>query len=209
MIDELGDWGLAPPIVVADAGYGDNGFFRTALTTRGLAYIVQVKTTTSMHPADAVHVVPEYSGRGKPPIPRYLTQPVSVQEFAGSLPMARYRDGSWRQGSKGTLSSRFAAVRVRPVVWLLVEWPETAQAPKDYWLSTLPADTPIEELVRLGKIRWCIEHDYRELKHGLGLDHFEGRHWLGWHHHTTLVTAAHLFVTMKRLVDDPKARSAG
>lgn len=87
---------------------------------------------------------------------------------------------------------------------MLVEWPETAQAPTDYWLSTLPADTPIEELVRLGKIRWRIEHDYRELKHGLGLDHFEGRHWLGWHHHTTLVTAAHLFVTMKRLVDDPK-----
>ncbi|WJY91873.1 hypothetical protein CFAEC_05145 [Corynebacterium faecale] len=68
----------------------------------------------------------------------------------------------------------------------------------------------LEELVRLGKIRWRIEHDYRELKHGLGLDHFEGRHWLGWHHHTTLVTAAHLFVTQQRLAaTDPKAQVAG
>lgn len=94
-------------------------------------------------------------------------------------------------------------------MWLLIEWPRTAQAPTDYWLSTLPEDTPIETLVRLGKIRWRIEHDYRELKHGLGLDHFEGRSWLGWHHHTVLVTAAHLFVTQQRLAADPKAGAAG
>lgn len=97
-----------------------------------------------------------------------------------------------------------------PEVWLLVEWPSHADAPTDYWLSTLPADAPIETLVRLGKIRWRIEHDYRELKHGLGLDHFEGRHWWGWHHHTTLVTAAHLFVTQQRLATtDPKIQVAG
>ena len=97
-----------------------------------------------------------------------------------------------------------------PACWLLIEWPSAASVPTDYWLSTLPEDTPIEQLVRLGKIRWRIEHDYRELKHGLGLDHFEGRHWLGWHHHTTLVTAAHLFVTQQRLVTtDPKAKVVG
>lgn len=223
MIDELAGWDVRPPVVVADAGYGDNGFFRTALTTRGLAYIVQVKTTTSMHAADTIYETPEYSGRGKPPTPRYLTQPISAQELAQFLPIRQYRPVSWRQGSKGTLTSRFVAVRTRPanrnlpknpdgtlpVVWLLVEWPSHATAPTDYWLSTLPEDTPIEQLVRLGKIRWRIEHDYRELKHGLGLDHFEGRHWLGWHHHTTLVTAAHLFVTEQRLVaTDPKACTA-
>lgn len=79
--------------------------------------------------------------------------------------------------------------------WLLVEWPAGAEAPTDYWLSNLPADTPIADLVRLAKVRWRIEHDYRELKHGLGLDHFEGRSWPGWHHHVTLVTAAHAFLT--------------
>ena len=90
---------------------------------------------------------------------------------------------------------------------LLAEWPEGAEAPTDYWLSNLPADTPIAELVRLAKIRWRIEHDYRELKHGLGLDHFEGRSWTGWHHHVTLVTAAHAFLTEQRLA--PKAATAG
>ena len=85
--------------------------------------------------------------------------------------------------------------------------PPTAEAPTDYWLSNLPADTPLADLVRLAKIRWRIEHDYRELKHGLGLDHFEGRSWPGWHHHVTLVTAAHAFLTEQRL--DPKADTAG
>ena len=120
------------------------------------------------------------------------------------------------------MTSRFAACRVRPAnrnlpknddgtlpaCWLLIEWPENTDEPTDYWLSTLPENTPISELVRLGKIRWRIEHDYRELKHGLGLDHFEGRTWLGWHHHVTLVTAAHLFVTEQRLRAGPKAAGA-
>ncbi|MCT9113446.1 transposase, partial [Streptomyces mirabilis] len=80
-----------------------------------------------------------------------------------------------------------------------IEWPADAEAPTDYWLSNLPADTPIIDLVRLAKVRWRIEHDYRELKHGLGLDHFEGRSWPGWHHHVTLATAAHAFLTEQRL----------
>jgi SRSO17 transposase len=89
-------------------------------------------------------------------------------------------------------------------VWLLAEWPEGSPEPTDYWLSTMGADTSIELLVRLAKMRWRIEHDYRELKVALGLDHFEGRSWQGWHHHTTLVTAAHLFLTTLRIVH-PKA----
>lgn len=223
MIDQLTDWGVTPPVVVADAGYGEYGTFRTALTARGIDYIVQVKAITSMHTNDAVYEVPEYSGTGRPRKPGYRTKPVQAQELAQSLLIKQYRPVSWRQGSKGTMTSRFTAVRVRPAnrnlprnpdgtlpaCWLLVEWPSKAEAPTDYWLSTLPADTSIETLVRLGKIRWRIEHDYRELKHGLGLDHFEGRSWLGWHHHTVLVTAAHLFVTQQRLATDPKAPPVG
>lgn len=90
----------------------------------------------------------------------------------------------------------------------MLEWLDDASEPTDYWLSTLPPDTPIGELVRLGKVRRRIEHDCRELKHGLGLDHFEGRTFIGWHHHTTLVAAAHLFITTQRLAADPKARGA-
>lgn len=223
MIDELTDWGLAPPVIVADAGYGDNGLFRTALSTRGLPYIVQVKAATSMHTQDAAFGSPEYSGRGRPKKPGYQTPPVRAEVLAQSLPTRQYQQVSWRQGSKGTMTSRFAVTRVRPAnrniprhpdgslpeMWLLIEWPRHADAPTDYWLSTLPEDTGIEHLVRLGKIRWRIEHDYRELKHGLGLDHFEGRSWLGWHHHTVLVTAAHLLVTQQRLAADPKAGAAG
>jgi SRSO17 transposase len=117
------------------------------------------------------------------------------------------------------MTSACVALRVRPAgrrptgrldadgcpsgVWLLAEWPPEAAEPTDYWLSTLPEDTPLAELARLAKIRWRIEHDYRELKTGLGLDHFEGRTWRGWHRHVTLVTAAQLFLTQLR--SDPKA----
>ncbi|GGW78728.1 hypothetical protein GCM10010350_74620 [Streptomyces galilaeus] len=95
---------------------------------------------------------------------------------------------------------------VLPEVTLLAEWPVRAEVPTDSWLSNLPADTRVAEPVRLAKIRWRIEHDYRELKHSLGLDHFEGRSWNGWHHHVTLVTAAHAFLTEQRLA--PKADTA-
>lgn len=88
---------------------------------------------------------------------------------------------------------------------LIAEWPPHQDEPTDYWLTSLPAGTALRHLVRMAKIRWRIEHDYRELKHGLGLDHFEGRTWRGWHHHATLVTAAHAFLTLRRL--DPKAQA--
>ena len=126
---------------------------------------------------------------------------------------------TWREGSRAALTSSFLALRVRPagrnptarlatdgslpLAWLLAEWPAEAAEPTDYWLADLPEDTPLAELVRLAKIRWRIEHDYRELKTGLGLDHFEGRTWTGWHRHVTLVTAAQLFLTGLRC--DPKA----
>ena len=104
---------------------------------------------------------------------------------------------SWREGSNQTLTSRFAAVRIRPasrdekltapqpLEWLLIEWPEGEREPTKYWLSTLPEDTPVEVLVDTAKLRWRIERDYEELKSELGLAHFEGRGWRGFHHHAT------------------------
>ncbi|MDT2010196.1 transposase [Rhodococcus opacus] len=112
------------------------------------------------------------------------TRPIRPRRCARASP----RCGSARQPGHSPRRGRHSSE-----VWLLAEWPAGADEPTDYWLSTLPEDTPLPELVRLAKIRWRIEHDYRELKTGLGLDHFEGRSWLGWHHHATLVTAAHLF----------------
>ena len=230
MIDELGSWGHRPPAVAADAGYGECTPFRQGLTERSIPYVVAVKSSTSVHREDAVPVLMDYTGRGpRPRQARYQNPPISVHEAVTGLDDDAFTEVTWRHGTRTTtdnttaaMTSRFTATRVRPAnrnlprepdgslpeCWLLAEWPDDADEPTDYWLSTLPAHTPIAELVRLGKIRWRIEHDYRELKHGLGLDHFEGRTWPGWHHHVTLVSAAHLFITIQRLSADPKARGA-
>lgn len=222
MVDELTGWGIEPPTVCADAGYGEITGFRQGLDERGIDYIVQVKAGTSAYPPAVEPELRAWKGLGRPPVPRYHAKPSSLRELA--------RDGAdravevtWRQGSRGPMRSRFLALRVRPanvqlrraaanaqtelaVRWLLAEWPAGADEPTDYWLSSLPADTPIPELVRLGKLRWRIEHDYRELKDALGLDHFEGRSYRGWHHHVTLVSVAHAFLTLER--QRPRTRAA-
>lgn len=224
MLDELISWGRTPPVIVADAGYGDSATFRQGLTDRDLAYVVAVKGATLAHPADAVPAAAAHSGRGRPPTRRYPPA-VTCRDLVLAAGVGALTEVTWRRGTKtgpgnptAVMRSRFVALRIRPAnrtipreedgtlpqAWLLAEWPAGAAQPTDFWLATLPEDTPLSELVRLAKIRWRIEHDYRELKTGLGLDHFEGRSWLGWHHHVTLVTAAHLFLTTLRLTD-PKA----
>jgi SRSO17 transposase len=219
MIDELVGWGLAPPVVVADAGYGDIAEFRDGLTARGRAWVVQVQGVLSAHAEDAVPARVPTSGRGRPSRPRYRTKPVALREHVLAAGRAAVQQVTWRQGSRGPMRSHFVVLRVRPAghhqaarrvadgslpaVWLLAEWPPEAAEPTDYWLSSLSADTSLAELVRLAKIRWRIEHDYRELKTALGLDHFEGRTFAGWHRHVTLVTAAQLFLTLLRT--SPKA----
>ena len=228
MIDELGVWGHRPPALVGDAGYGEITAFRGGLTERQIPYMVAVKASTTAYPADAVTVM-HHSRRGpQPSTARYPDAPSSLKELVVQAGRSSLHQVTWRRGTKSTTSnrlasmtSRFIALRIQPanrdipraddgslpVEWLLAEWPTGATAPTDYWLSTLPEDTPLKELVRLAKIRWRIEHDYRELKTGLGLAHFEGRTWAGWHHHMTLVTAAHLFITTLRLTR-PKADGA-
>ncbi|MGW9172278.1 IS701 family transposase [Streptomyces decoyicus] len=225
MLDTLATWGMRPPVLVADAAYGANAHLRAALADRQLTYVLAVRADVTAHPFDAKPHAPNRNGAiGCWPQPRYRHRAPSVAALAADLRQEAFTTLTWRQGSRGALRSRFAAVRVRPAgkaverpirsaasaeqgwwdgilpdCWLLVEWPADSEAPTEYWLSNLPADTPIADLVRLAKTRWRIEHDYRELKHGLGLDHFEGRSWPGWHHHVTLVTAAHAFLTEQRL----------
>jgi SRSO17 transposase len=218
MLDELAGWGLAPPVIVADAGYGEIGEFRAGLEARDLRYVVQVKAGTSAHPRDAEVVRPPYRGRGRPPAARYPDTPSSLRELVLAAGRGAAVPVAWRDGSRGTLHSQFVALRVRPAGgrqrnasgerperWLLAEWPPDAAEPVKYWLSNLPADTPIQRLVLLGKLRWRIEHDYRELKQCLGLGHYEGRSWRGWHHHVTCVSVAHAFLTCWRLAHQPDA----
>jgi SRSO17 transposase len=218
MIDEVGSWGLQPPLVVADEGYGQDGAFRLGLTERGIPYVVGVRSDTALLEAEACRTSPPYAGTGRRPVPRYRQRRISARQLVLAAGRRALRTVTWRTGSKGPLRSRFFAARVRPagvrirrayagedlpVCWLLAEWPPGESEPTKYWLSTLEADIPLRRLVRLAKIRWRVEHDYRELKTGLGLDHFEGRTWTGWHHHVTLVSVAHAFCTLERL--NPKA----
>ena len=216
IIDELIVWGLARQVVQADGGYGDITAFRLGLEERALEYVVQVKGVTSAQPAEATPVAPDYQGRGRPRAARYPEKPRSLRELVLAAGREPVRTVGWREGDRGPLASQFIAIRVRPANdtqrqddgvlperWLLAEWPESKNEPIKYWLSNLPADTPLITLVRLAKLRWRVEHDYRELKQCLGLDHYEGRTYRGLHHHLTSVTVAHAFLTCCRLHRDP------
>jgi SRSO17 transposase len=222
MLDELAAWGLAPPVVLADAAYGEVSQFRVGLEQRELAYVVQVPATLSAYPQQVVPETLPYAGRGQPSKPRYRQPRSSLRQLVLDVGDQAATAVTWREGADGQqLGSRFVALRVRPagvrlrraarggqlpVRWLLAEWPQGDPEPVKYWLANLPADTPLQQLVHLAKLRWRVEHDYRELKDALGLDHFEGRSFTGWHHHVTLVSVAHAFVTLERL--DPKVRAS-
>ncbi|MEU2603063.1 IS701 family transposase [Streptomyces hirsutus] len=214
MVDELRCWGLDPPLVVADEGYGQDGAFRLALEERGIACVVGVRSDTAILPETAERTAPPWSGTGRKPVPRYRDPPVAVRDLVVDAGRGALHRVTWRQGSKGPLHSRFAALRVRPagrrirqahpsedlpVCWLLAEWPAGERQPTKYWLSTLPAHTPLRRLVRSAKIRWRVEHDYRELKTALGLGDFEGRTYQGFLRHVTLASVAQAFCTLERL----------
>jgi SRSO17 transposase len=213
--------GVAPGIVLADAGYGVDGAFRSGITAIGLTYAVGVQSTLSVWPPGMEPLAPKpWSGQGRPPS-RVRREddhaPVSAKKLAMGLPEQAWRVVAWREGSNETLSSRFAGVRIRPasrdwkrstphpLEWLLIEWPEGEKEPTKYWLSTLPDDIPIDVLVDTAKLRWRIERDYEELKSELGLAHFEGRSWRGFHHHATLCIAAYGFLIRERAAIPPSA----
>lgn len=204
--------------VLADAGYGVDNAFRQALSDLGLLYAVGVTSAVVVWPPGVKPLPPApYSGMGRPPVmPRRTSalQPVSVKALALSLPSRAFRTISWREGTNETLSGRFAAVRVRhaggntgkarlrPEQWLLIEWPANDAEPSKYFLSTLPEETPINELVSVAHQRWRIERDYQDLKQDFGLRHYEGRGWRGFHHHAALSIAAYGFLMAERIVAD-------
>jgi len=202
--------GMARGVVLADAAYGDEADFRDGLIERAFDYVLGIRVATrvwwgSHQPAPAPQIT---RGRPRTRLKRDAQhQPISVLELAQALPQARWRTLTWREGSNGALSSRFARVRVRAAngnrvraeEWLLIEWPAGQAEPTHYWLSTFPISLSFKNLVAHAKGRWMIERDYQELKSELGLSHYEGRNWRGFHHHATLCIAAYGFLMLERL----------
>lgn len=209
--------------VLADAAYGNDGRFREGLTELGLEYVVGVqKSTTVWRPGEAPLPAKRWKRRGRPPTLLRRDkhhQPISVKQLAESLAASSWENVSWRQGTKQRLHGRFAALRVRVAhrdywrselpaeEWLLIEWPPEESEPTKYWLATLSADAKLAVLVKLAKHRWIIERDYEELKQELGLGHYEGRGWRGFHHHGTLCIAAYGFLVAERSRFSPSARA--
>jgi SRSO17 transposase len=222
LVDEVKGWGLEGRLVLADSAYGDVFEFRQGLRSRELDYVVQVSGGLMAWTKDPHPSKPPMKRGGKVPRKRFYANdfppPRSLCQIAKDLPSGSWKTVTWREGTKGPLTSRFA----RLVVWmanglvqgktlqvpgeeLLIEWPEGDKAPWKYWLSSLPPQrTYFRGLVRKAKGRFRIEQDYEELKGEVGLDHFEGRSWQGWHHHVTLVTLAYAFLMLERIGNKKK-----
>jgi SRSO17 transposase len=206
--------GLPRGVALLDAGYGNNNDLRADITALGLPYVAGIQPNTTVWARGREPLPPKkWSGRGRPP--KRLRRdaqhrPISVKSLAFSLPKRAWRTIEWREGSAEVLSSRFARVRLRaarrderrqetrPEEWLLIEWPKGEKEPTKYFLSTLPEDITFQRLVYFTKLRWRIERDYQELKQEVGLGHFEGRGWRGFHHHATLCIAAYGFLISER-----------
>lgn len=207
--------GVPPGVVLADAGYGDETAFRDGMTELGLLYAVGIRPGTTVWAPGTSPLLPiPQPGRGRPSTllrrgPGH--EPTAVKALAMGLPSTSYQKVSWREGTNTVLSSRFTVLRVRPAhrdywrseqraeEWLLIEWPEGDTEPLKYFLSTAPSDATLEQIVFVTKMRWRIERDYQELKQEFGLGHYEGRGWLGFHHHATLCIAAYGFLITQRL----------
>jgi len=210
-------------VVLADAAYGNDSDFREGLEALHLFYAVGIQSSTTLWPPEMKPLPPRPKGKmGRPP--RLLRrdeqhQPLSAKELALCLGTDDLETVTWREGTRGKMRSRFAALRVRvahrdywrnqphPEQWLLIEWPKEEKEPTKYWLSNLPASLSLRKLVAIAKLRWRIERDYEELKQELGLGHFEGRNWRGFHHHASLCIAAYGFLVRERCLFPPSADS--
>jgi len=213
LVRQAAGWAIDWAPVLGDAAYGENTQLRSELDAGGFQYVLSINPeTTIFAPGATFHVPDRKPGKpGRNPAAHHADQdPVAVGEYAKTLTDKDFQTVTFRGKGKTRVSSRFALTRVtaaHPVTrdrlapreeWLIIEWPEGAEAPSDYWISNLPARTKPQRLARLARLRWMIELDYRQLKGELGLDHYEGRSWLGWYHHTALVTTAHAFLTLER-----------
>jgi SRSO17 transposase len=217
LIERARGWEVPQAPVLGDAAYGEKTELRERLHVAEIEYVLSVSAEVAVFEPQTAFVVPAPKrASGRPPGRlRPDRKPVAIGELVANLGAGEWQEVAFRDGPDGEpMTSRFAFVRVRAghlwhkgyveephEEWLIAEWPEGEEGPTDYWLSNLPADTEPERLARLARLRWKIELDYRQLKGELGLDHYEGRSWLGWYHHTALVTAAHGFLTLERLAD--------
>jgi SRSO17 transposase len=217
LVDQVLAWEVPRLPVVADSAYGNDFDFRAGLRERGLQYAVAVEPGTKVWTGDPAQVpLPAPKPRGRPrrhPALKDLPEAKTLLQVARDLPPQAWHTLVWRPGTKGPMRSRFAKVKVwaahgwkrqehpkRVMEWLLIEWPEGAVAPSDYWLAQLGGQAlGLRRLVKTARARWRVEMDYRELKEELGLDHYEGRHWLGWHHHVTLVSMAFAFLRTEQV----------
>jgi SRSO17 transposase len=228
-IEHLIAQGAPRHCLLADAGYGIDTVFRERLSEMGLPYVVGITGAVTVWPPGHAPLPPEsYSGRGNVPTRQRLgdakeQRPLSAKEVAFEVDASQWHNLEWREGTNFTLQSRFARVRVRaahraakrtqqrPEEWLLIEWPEGHKEPMKYWLSTLPEEMPLQRMVFEAKMRWRIERDYQDLKQELGLGHYEGRGWRGFHHHASLSIAAYGFLMahqLRHLADAGKKNSA-
>lgn len=213
LIARAAGWKIRRVPVLGDQAYGNDAKLRTRLHADAIDYLLCVGRECNVYAPDSVFAVaPRKPGsRGPAPSVRHADRDAtSISDLVSGLDQTAWQSVCFRDTGGGQLASRFAFVRViaaNPVdrdrqaprqEWLIAEWPEGADAPTDYWISNLPEDTEPERLARLARLRWMIELDYKQLKGELGLDHYEGRSYLGFHHHCTLVTAAHGFLTLER-----------
>ena len=211
--------GVERGVVLADAAYGNDQGFREELEKLEMTYAVGIQSSSTVWPPGTAPLPPKArktAGRPAQLLRRdQHHQPLSVKDLALCLSPGDLRRISWREGTRGTMHSRFACLRVRvahrdiwrkephPQQWLLIEWPREEKEPTKYWLSNLPASIPLRRLVLLAKQRWIIERDYQELKQELGLGHFEGRGWRGFHHHASMCIAAYGFLVQERCLFPP------
>jgi SRSO17 transposase len=222
LVARAAGWKIRRAPVLGDQAYGNDAKLRTRLHTDGIDYVLSVGPECDVFAPGTVFAVPPRKPGSRGPAPRALqteSEPQSIAALVAGLDRDAFQAVAFRDIDGRQLVSRFAFVRViaaHPVTrdrqapreeWLIIEWPEGHDAPSDYWISNLPADTEPEQLARLARLRWMIELDYKQLKGELGLDHYEGRSYLGFHHHCTLVTAAHGFLTLERA--DPNHQRPG
>jgi len=215
LLERASGWEVPKAPVLGDAAYGENAELRERLHHADFQYVLSVSAETAVFAPGSAFAVPERKGSSGRPRGRLRPdrRPVAIAELIAGLDQNDWQSVAFRDGPDGEpMSSRFAFVRVRAAhrwqwgfatepreEWLICEWPAGEQAPTDYWLANLPCSEEPERLARLARLRWKIELDYKQLKGELGLDDYEGRSYLGWHHHTALVTAAHGFLTLERL----------
>jgi SRSO17 transposase len=217
-IDDALRWGVRKHVVLGDAGYGDSSEFREGLDARGLDYVLGVNSAHLIWPPGSNPRRPmRKPGQGGKAPTKFVddaAKPIAIADFMSQVPRSAYERVTWRIGSRGRQTSRFLSFRIRAASdhhygkppsaeqWLICNWLDGEDAPK-FWLSTLPASTSLKDLARIAKLRWRVERDYQELKQEIGLDHYEGRTWTGFHHHATLCAIAHGFLALHRALSPP------